>query len=114
MVEGSGELKPPSSFAALWYEMENCTGRRKDFRVVRWYVVPTADWAGFECEAPEGCNGQYHKGTIYLADHKVQSKDTVRHEILHALGLFHEDAEFWRCLGKPMPDRYKRQRRGAP
>lgn len=108
-IEGAAPFDPPSSFAAIWYEAEECTGRRGDFRTIKWFIAPTIKWAGFKCGDPLGCNGQYTRATntIVLADHRMATHVTIKHEMLHALGLSHYDKEFWRCLGKPMPEMYQ-------
>lgn len=112
--DGAGNYDPPSSYAAWWYEVEQCTGKRGYFRAITWYVVPT-EQAGFRCNDPRNCDGLYlpTPHAIYMADSKVDSKQKVKHEMAHALGLSHINPDLWRCSGQSMPDEFKPKRRGG-
>lgn len=93
-VDGARRFVPTAAFAAAWWEMEECSGRRGDLRDVAWFIVDTGGEGHFPCTKGR-CLGSYRirEHAVYLADHFVADVRVVRHEILHALGV----------LGHPFP-----------
>lgn len=115
--DGAARMDPLPIYAAYWYEMEECSGRRGSFRAVTWYVVASpGPGKGVECSQTGGCEGIYFHEThaIYIREWATGKARIVKHEILHALGLQHKDPDLWRCLRQEMPERFKQKRRGRP
>lgn len=85
------EIMPPSQYAAWWFEVENCTGRRGDMRAVKFFLVPTDGRGKFNCRLFGAIclYGLYSPAehAIYLADTYSGERWLVAHEMLHALGF---------------------------
>lgn len=94
-------FNPPSTYAMLWYEVENCLGVRKDFRDVVWYWVQADRYDSVPCSGGT-CYGYYQpwENSITLANSLLWSEVLVKHEMIHALGVHqHPPQIFAACAG---------------
>ncbi len=94
---------PQQPFRDWWAEMEGCTGIRKAFDALRWFVADgiynaaewfTA-WGIYYPDPPEI--------VVVRNQNVVRLEDTVKHEILHHLiqNSDHDEETFVRCLSGP-------------
>lgn len=90
MAYEAAPYTPPPVFQTYWRETELCTGRTGDFAQIQWFVVPSGQLF-YRGEVVSGLWDAPR--SIYLTHLIVERLDlyhsTVRHEIGHALGLFH-------------------------
>ena len=96
---------PPAIYAAWWYESESCSGLRRDFRSINWYLVEDdgTPFGLFPCAAGR-CAGAYiPPRSIYLAAQFLRSRDAVQHETLHALGVHEHVLPFGVCAPVYIP-----------
>lgn len=89
------EFYPPPIYADWWYAVQACSQRRTIVPMPRMYVVHAEDFKlgslvviGFY---------DWWRNRIYLAAPEVFNSTTVGHEMLHALGWFHNSAGYFRC-----------------
>ena len=81
---GAEPFEPPAAYAEWWHQTEACSGREGDFRRVRWFVVPNADYFVVDGRHYEGM-WYSHFHYIALASAYVSYGLVVRHEMLHDL-----------------------------
>ena len=75
-----------AAYRELWRQVEECSGRRRDFGGVRWYAVYAPSYPLDRSELRYG--GDYARpDRITLAIHYPTAPDDglVRHEMLHAI-----------------------------
>ena len=100
---------PQPPFRQWWAEMEACTGIRKPFDGVEWYVADLifnavnrfTAWGIYYASPPE---------IVLVRDQTLpQLEDTVKHETLHHLveNTDHEEEAFVRCLAEPPEHQWK-------
>ena len=94
-------LAPQQNFRDWWDEVEACSGVRKPFDGVTWYVADVI----YNFDERREAFGIYYESPpeIVIAHHRSmpELEDTVKHEILHHLGFMgpdHNEAVFNRCL----------------
>lgn len=90
---------PPSTYAMLWYEVENCLGVQRDFREVTFYWVQADVFDSIPCDGGT-CYGYYveRENSITLSNSLLWSEVLVKHEMIHALGVHgHPPDLFVRC-----------------
>jgi len=83
LPSGAVEWSAPARFALWWQMTESCSGRRGDFRAIRWYVMPGA--SSFDLDGRQVVGAAIGKNRIVLADEHRLNGSVVRHEILHTL-----------------------------
>lgn len=80
LPEDARAIRPPARYHALWRSTEACSGLKRDFDGILWFISPTNARRG------DDTYYGYWKGlTITLVDNFADDDDLVRHEILHAL-----------------------------
>lgn len=80
---GTQSFTPPAVYKRWWSLVEECSGRSFDMREVRWYHVSGRSFTIKGMAA----GGFYTNGShrLVLADSLIQSGESVRHEMLHAM-----------------------------
>ena len=102
---GAEPFEPPGVYEDWWHETEACSGRQGDFRRVRWYMVPNADYFAVDGRLYGGM-WYSHFHYVVLASAFVSSAPVVRHEMLHdLLNRSDHPAEYFRerCAGLVTP-----------
>jgi len=90
------QLVPSVEYRKWWQEMEDCSGRRRDMSTVRFFMVPGEMFRVNTMEVI----GLYDipRHDIYVAQTEAFKRETVGHEMLHALGVIsHRNAAFEEC-----------------
>ena len=87
---GAVQYDPPAIYHVWWLEKAECVSQTPAvaYHKVRWYVVPSEAWQGFDCVLGEdGCAGlaHMHDREIYLAAWFQMDERIVKHEMLHLL-----------------------------
>ena len=92
----------PQEYRQWWQEMEDCSGRRRNFDEIGWFQFP--EGASYSlCD--EGCLGFYdgYRNRIHIRDDLILLRWVVGHEIVHALidnsgdNSGHSNPAFERC-----------------
>ena len=87
---GAERYDPPAVYHTWWLETAECAHRVPAiaYHDIRWYVVPSEEWQGFDCVLGEdGCAGlaHMHDHEIYVAAWFQMDERIVKHEMLHLL-----------------------------
>jgi hypothetical protein len=77
------EIARPDFYAAWWREVEDCAGRKRNLRQVRWYTVlgPLIDWSPY----PVAGLAYNKRGIVIIASDWLFDSYLVRHEMLHLI-----------------------------
>lgn len=74
----------PPFYEQWWHEVEDCVGRKRNFNLVRFYVVLNGkSW--FEYEDMPLLGYAFYDGRIALAQNVVTNAVIVRHEMVHLI-----------------------------
>jgi hypothetical protein len=86
LPEDAEPFAPPAVYARWWAMTEKCSGLSGDLGDVEWYRVPHSRFIQADKEA----SGSYSRfaNRIVLTESVIENGPLVRHEMLHALGVF--------------------------
>jgi len=88
------EIEPPREYRIWWGEMEDCTKLRRRMAGVRFFVV---EGDGFTVAGlTDTLWGVYDpkRSWVYVAQTQMFLRETVAHEMIHALGIYGHP-RFW-------------------
>mgnify|MGYP001560156500 CR=1 FL=1 len=97
----------PDIYRQWWQEMENCSGRTRNFNDITWLKFPESASYAACGDRERGCLGFYdgYRNRIHIRDDLILSRWVVGHEIVHALirhsDKNHRNPAFERCGVKP-------------
>ncbi len=89
------EFDPPPVYRE-WYALTAaCVGRAGDFDRIRWFMVPGHGWDRGDDRVLGLWTGEHH---IYISESAMTYPVSVRHEMLHDLGIRgHPEPPFNKC-----------------
>ena len=93
------EVVPPPQYRTWWAQAQRCTGRTRSMGEVRFAVVQGETFVVGSDERLE-LLGFFNPftNTAYVAQGQMFNPLTVKHEMVHALGVFgHPEAVFRKC-----------------
>jgi hypothetical protein len=92
MPEEAEPFDPPASYRAMWDSAQACTGRTRPFERVAFFKVPGRS---FETPDNDRAAGHASEGRVILAERWMAHPMVVKHEMIHALGVYNHPRDIF-------------------